>query len=256
MPDNAPVVLVPGSLPEGYCLTTYQKLLNDFFNLSSGYIPGNYNFFNYGNTEPAADDRNKPWLRLNADGSRDDWYVFFTGQWLAPYRVPASSDERRLWVGLEAVLPAYDGGEVAVVSDSTGPFWEVDHDFDARFPVGPGTFDVDPADPASGQSVSVGGEGGKENSVVTIGMANLAPHQHDIGCEQSDDPDAASETGRFTVADGTMHWRNTAGVKVGKTRPGGGASGAATPLSFTNLPPYRGIFTIKRTARLFKRAIP
>lgn len=256
MPDNFPIVLTPGSLPEGYCFSSYQTLLNDFFNLSSGYGPGNYSFFNYGNTEPAVDDRNKPWLRLNADGSRDDWYVFYTGQWLAPYRVPPSSSERRLWVGLEADLATYDGGEVGAVSDTTGPFWEVDHNFDARFLVGPGTFAVDPADPATGTTVGVGGTGGKENSQVTIGSANLAPHTHDIGCEASDEGDSTDESGRFTVSDGTFHWRTTTGKKIGHTRLGGGTAGAATPLSFTNLPPYRGIFVIKRSARIHKRAIP
>jgi len=258
MPENAAVVLVPGTLPEGYCLSTFQRLLTDFFTLSSAYLPGNYSLFNFGNSEPAPSDRGKPWIRLNNDGSLDRTYVFFMGDWLAPYETPPSSSERRLWVGLEADLETYDGGEAGAVSDTTGPFWTVDHLFDARVPIGPGTFTADPADPTSGATIAVGGTGGRENSHETLVAANVPPHQHTIGTEKSDDPDVASETGRLRVGGGLeVLWQNVATVKVGHTRNSlGDGTGGTTAMTFTNLPPYFGTFVIKRTARIYRRAIP
>jgi len=257
MPENAPVVLVPGSLPEGFCFTTWQALLNSFFTLSSGYLPGRYSFFNFGNTEPLPEDRDKPWLRLNGDGSMDQWYTYFSGQWLAPYPSPPSGSERRLWVGLEADLVTYDGGEAGAITDTTGSFWVVDHDFDARVPIGPGTFPVDPADPTSGATISVGDTGGKENSLVTLLGANIPSHVHDVSSEKSDET-GTSETGRFQVSDGSLIWRtaNTSD-KIGHTRAtGGDVDGATTPLTFTNLTPYRGTFVIMRSSRIYRRAIP
>lgn len=259
MPENAPIVLVPGNLPEGYCFTTWARLLNDFFTLSSGYVPGTYNFFVDGNTEPAPEDRGKIWIRRNGDGSLDRMYVYFMGQWLGEFDPvwTANSSKRTLWTGLEADLVTEDGGEAGPITATTGAFWEVDHNYDARFLVGPGTFTPDPADPTSGGTIAPGGTGGRENSRETLTSVNLPSHSHDIASEQSDEI-GVSEAGRFQVGDGTLKWRTSnTSDKIGHTRvTGGDATGLTTPLNFTNLPPYRGIFVIRRTSRIFRRAIP
>lgn len=81
------------------------------------------------------------WYRLNASTNSMDLptpfiYSTFYGQWVALHPVPASGKQRSLWVGTPAELEVYDGGEVAAVSPTTGPFWEVDTDYEDRVPGG------------------------------------------------------------------------------------------------------------------------
>ena len=152
--------------------------------------------------------------------------------WIKPHPIPPGPDGKRLlFVGDPADVNTLDGGASAAVTDTTGPFWEIDHDFDARFPVGAGTF-------ASGAQVTaVGGNmtGGEEKHTLTedelpeINPTSKAAAQVDID------------------QDGT------------RTIPGVG-DGFNTEMSFNplgggeahnNLPPYKGVYFIKRTARIY-----
>lgn len=259
MPENAPVVIVPTSFPEGYCPANWQTLANDLASGMSGYVPGSYNFFNYGTSEPGVNDRNKPWYRLNPDGSPDKWFVFFAGSWVAPHPVEASSEERKIWTGIESDVWAYDGGDgnnpsVTAPTDSTGAMWEVDHDFDFRFPLGAGT---SPA-PAS-TTVNSGDTGGEENHVLA--EDELAEHTHfvastdnvaNLGGSGNSPTDLTASTfvagaaNQGGAGDNSYALAKTATeATVGLTSP----TGESDP--HNNMPPYRGVFFLKRTARLF-----
>jgi hypothetical protein len=248
---SAPVQLIPPALPGGtaYCPANWQQAANDFFTYASAILAGNVNTFNYGDATPSPDNRNRPWLRT-IGGAPDRWYVWFDGYWVWPHEVPPSSDERRLWVGLEADLVTYDGGESAPVTDYTGPFWEVDHDFDARFLAGPGTFSP------SGTSLAVNENKGQDQ--VTPTAANLPKHTHHIGVEGNlgiPDPEPTDNSGYLRVGGGLEVDFITPGTtpkqNVAVTRPTGQDATTVSPLP--TLPPVRGIFVIKRTARVYRR---
>lgn len=238
-----------GTLPSPYCFTTFQKLNEDIIAALVSQFQSNIgnSFFNYGSTVPTVDNQSFPWFRTGS-GFLDGWYYFDGGDWVRANPTEPLSDERRLWVGSEADLVTYDGGDSNAPNDRNGPMWAVDHDFDARIPIGPGTlpgYQTVPVATVINQGTNVGAEG----EVLKLTEGQLPAHDHDIGSEASDDPDGASMTGRFTVADGTFHWRNTAGVKLGHTRN----AGTGDDINISKLPPVRGIFIIKRTSRTFYR---
>lgn len=231
---DTPVTLIPGTLPDGYCFRGYQILYNDFFNLGTAFLAGQYRTYNYGNSEPVANDRDKPWRRLNVDGSPDRWYDYFNGEWVAPYEVPASSDERRIWVGAAVDLESYDGGSAGAVTATTGPFWEVDTDFAQRVPLGVGTL------PLSGTVVNVGDTGGVDQ--VTLTTAQMPSHLHTISNA------FAAQVG---AGGGAIVGFAGTGTGVVATSPvNTNATGGGQPHS--NIPPYIGVYFIKRTARIYR----
>lgn len=234
MPENTIVTLIPGTLPQGYCFRGYQQLLIDFVAAITAFLAGQYRTYNYGNSEPVANDRDKPWRRLNVDGSPDRWYDYFNGQWVSPYEVPPSSDERRLWVGIAVDLETYDGGSAGAVTATTGPFWEVDTDFAGKVIVGPGTLQP------SATVIAVGDTGGVDQ--VTLVINEIPSHGHTI-------PNAV--VGQIGGGGSAMIGFSGTGpdiIPVGNvatTATGGGQA-------HTNMPPYRAAYVIKRTARVYR----
>lgn len=237
MANNAVITLIPGSLPAGYCFSTLQQLYIDFVRLTSGFMPGTYNTFNYGIGPVAAEDRDKPWFRLNGDGSPDKWYVYFNGSWSAPYRVPASSDERMLWVGDLTALESYDGGSPGAVTASTGPFWEEDTDFQGRSPMHPGA--IPTSNPAKTLAIDENfGEGAHTQTGQEVG-----PHTHPFSHPRVEGSGSTDITGSDVIQG-----------DVG-TGPQSGTASALTNTYTTTqqampvIHPVRGIYICKRTAR-------
>ncbi len=227
--NNSPITFVNGQLPEGFCFSSWPQVFNSFTELLSGYLPGQYTVWNYGNTEPAASDRSNPWLRLNADGSPDRIYVYFGGNWVSPNPVIPESPEIRIWSGLIADLVTYDGGEAGTVTDSTGPMWEEVTAMRGLFPLGAGTL-------PSGAVVGVGDTGGEEKHSLIA--TEMPPHTHDIR-GIGIDPESDSRGFGTTVA----------------VRSAGGTGTPAAVVGHNNMPPYIGVAFIKRTARIWYRAI-
>lgn len=248
MPINQSVTLVKGSVPDGTCFENVQDLYNLFINLTSAHVDGDYSLFNYGDSEPSVDDRTKPWVRT-ISGNFDRIYVYNNGAWSSPHPVPADTapnpHERRIWVGTESQLKVYDGGSDAGLSETTGPFWAVDPAFAAAFPVGVGSFPSD-------DNVPVKGTGGSET--VTLKESELPNHSHkgkayyrSAGGSNSNDPSGNADnlyhenSGHTTSTGGTFA---AAGVL---TEGLSGSSGGG----HTNLPPYYGVYFIKRTRRIY-----
>ncbi len=241
------VTTVPGSLPAGYCWpASPQTYYNDIIDILSAYISGEFNLFAFGASEPDPASRGLPWIKVDALNNFDGLYTY--GQfsvWARPHPTPASGDERRLWVGTEASLQTYDGGEIAAVTATTGPFWEVDHDFDFRVPLGPGTS-------PDGTVVAEGDNGGEEFHVLAISEMPLHGHPYrlnTLGGFDISDPTGglimeATAGSNTNMAASTATPSDTAGQQIGGE--GGG-------LRHQNMPPYRGCFLIKRTARIYYR---
>ena len=241
------VNLNSGSLASGYCPSSWQQLLNDFVARTSATVPGGLGVI-VSSTEPGPDDRDKVWVRLDGVGQPRGQYIFINGEWVWPHDFDGVIDanERRLFGGSEAQVWAYDGGDGTnpagppTPQASSGAMWEADHNFDARFPVGPGTT-------AGGTVIAVGGTGGSDQTLLD--GTNMPRHRHAYGIETNGES-AAAETGTLHTT-GTTRWdASETTADVAYTR----YIGETTPVKFTNLPPYRGIWLIKRTARIYYKA--
>lgn len=163
-------------LASPYCYTTPERFALDIAAGLQGYLPGTYSTIIKSSTEPVATDRDKVWYQINADGaSTGRQFTWAYGKWVMqnPRRDPA---ERVWFEGSEAEAWAYDGGDGTDPSSNaptqtTGAMWEVDHNYDFRFPLGAGTS-------PKPTTVSVGGTGGAEEVVLTA--AQVAKHQHKV----------------------------------------------------------------------------
>lgn len=221
--------LIPGTLASDCWPASPQTFYNEMF--AKGYVQLSIVGVVISATVPAVADRNKLWAKVDGGAQPTGYFIYAGGLWLQPHPVPASSSVRQLWVGAEADLVTYDGGVAGVVSAASGPFWEVDHDFDARFPVGPGTT-------AGGTIIGVGDTGGEDAHTLTV--AELPAHTHPplVGTQYAMDNDGGTGAGtNASTADGLTEADTT------------GATGDGDP--HNTLPPYRGAFVIKRTARIF-----
>lgn len=142
MPENAFITFIPFTLPEGTCFSNEQERYNKFVELLSGYLPGNFTAINTGSSEPTVENRGLPWYKTFADGSPDGMYTYFSGQWVKPHPVSASSKKLIMWTGTQAELELEDGGNAGVVGPAQGPFWEFDTAYVDKIPVGAGVVAV------------------------------------------------------------------------------------------------------------------
>lgn len=237
--------ITPGSLPSGFCPTTYTELQNEILGRASVPIDGSLKYV-ISDTVPSSEDRDKLWVKTSG-GAPIGIYIYFDGQWVWPNTADPSGADRRVWTGSLTALETYDGGQAGAVGPMSGPMWEQDTDFAARTILGAGTL------PVSSTAVSEGDTGGLEQFDITLGLDNLPPHKHAIGTK-GDGDSAAEEAGRWRVGASTeMDWQSTATTtKIGYTREtGGNSDDAAEPITVNNMPPYRVVRFIKRTARIY-----
>lgn len=244
---NINVVLTPGTLPQGYCFSSLQQYYNDIIGLTLAQLPGTFNLFNYGPNVPDPADQDKPWIRTDGLGNFDRVYTF-SGVWLSPHPTPPSGSERRIWVGTEADLWSYDGGDgtdPATATDTTGSMWAIDTTFAFKFPIGVGTNPVTyGGNPAT--AVAVNGTGGQEQQ--TLVDANIPPHTHDCaGVGQAGSSGSGHDYFWSNEASGPPPPSNSKTL-VTESAFGNG-SGAANP--FSVMPPYVGVYFIKRSSRKY-----
>jgi hypothetical protein len=236
--SQIPVTLVPGNIPTGMCFASDQDRYNFFTQQTQAYLAGNIVGINIGNSEPSVNDRDKPWYKLNSDGSPALAYpyFFFGGQWLAlnPERDP---NIRRLYVGTLTQLLTYDGGENATLTQTTGPMWVEDTNFQFKIPMHPGTntvtYDGNPA-----TTLGVGAALGEERHILIQGELPALPLNVNLGHATADN--------NATQASGGLAAYNNAGTAPTTVNMGSG-------LSHQNLPPVYGIYMIMPSARLYYR---
>ena len=235
MPNLTLIQLTPPNFPVNYCPSNYQNFANDIISGTQATFLSaiGTSFFNFGNTTPALNNQVYPWL--DSDGN---WWVFQGGYWSRKNLVPNTSFERRMFIGTTTDLQTYDGGNTLPVTDYTGPMWQVDTNFEARFPVGVGTF-------AASGVVSVGGTttstavAGQDQHVLSV--AEMPTHNHQtIDQYYNLTQRGTADTKAFSPDN---RGEGTANILASNTAGGGAAH--------NNLPPFYGVYFIKRTARVY-----
>lgn len=236
-------------LPANYCFTDFNRFALDIVAGMSGFLPGTFSSFVVSATEPDVADRDKVWIQVDANGIPTGKIFRYFGGWYMqnPRRDP---NERVWWAGSEAAAWSYDGGDGTDPSTTpptpySGAMWEVDHDYDFRFPIGAGTS-------ATPTTIAPGATGGDENST-------LPDHTHLVGRfsdNAQDDPffilgsgtNASSLKGCFGNLNSDI--RELFSALTGPIMQTDVVN-SATPITFTNMPPYRVGYWLKPTARQY-----
>jgi len=250
-----------GNLPANYCFSTLEAYKNDIFNLLTGNIGGNFNGVIISTTTPAVGDRDKLWVKIDSTGRPLGNFIYL-GSWIWPHPTPASGGERRMYAGTNdaAGLWAYDGGDgtdPAGATPTTGSMWAVDHDFDFAIPMGPGTNPLT----YDGGAATVLAEGGVAGATlgaekglidktelppIQLGILNTGGASGYLQSVHSTGTPAATGEG---LGESGVVTQNTALTDFLNNPQGGGTSVAQKHHS--NLPPVRGIWFIKRSARMY-----
>ena len=228
MPNLTLITLTPPSLPIGYCPTNYQQLANDVISGTQATFNstiGN-SFFNFGASIPTLNNQVYPWL--DEDGN---WWIYKDGYWLRKNPVAIGSSERRVYVGTTTDLQTYDGGNTNTLSNWSGPMWEVDTEFEARFPVGAGTFAASGVVVVQGKVTSTAVAGEDKH---TLTVPEMPSHTHSFFPLVTADANNGGANG--------VQYGATANVATSST--GGDAA-------HNNLPPFYGVYFIKRTSRVY-----
>jgi hypothetical protein len=189
-------------------------------------------FFNFGASVPALNNQVYPWL--DEDGN---WWIYKDGYWLRKNPVAIGSSERRVYVGTTTDLQTYDGGNTNAPSNWSGPMWEVDTLFEARFPVGAGTFAASGVVSVNGTTTSTAVAGEDKHTLVT---SEMPKHSHTMTWDSQD------TAGGNQLK--TLYLGPDANAFNDIVKSSGDAGGDA---AHNNLPPFYGVYFIKRTSRVY-----
>lgn len=246
------IPLTSGVLPSS-CYSTYQALYEDMFRYGTATLAEGSLKYIIGNTAPGADDRDKFWIQTDASENPIRQWIFNDGAWIWPHPIAPDSGNGRgiitLFNGAASDVDTLDGGVAGTAGAKTGPFWEIVGDLAGRFPMGVGTLE-------DGTSVAVTDTGGAERVTLTSGQ--IPEHQHKgkayykaSGGKAGSDPSGLMDN---LFHENSGHTTNSGSTSVAAagvlTTEIDGTSGESHP----NIPPYYGVYFIKRTIRKYYTA--
>lgn len=220
-----------------------------------------------GAAPPHPDDRDKAWLRVSAQSvEMNGVYVYNpsargVGGWVKD--VPAPVNEIRIWTGTLQELKFHDGGDDGALGDYSGPMWCEAEEFRFRIPIGVGTNSV-AYDGLPATTINVGAQGGQERVALTAQEGVDPAHTHTFGRQESESGgerwndvwlrtgmNAGTGQGLYVNGVGSGYpfepIENQAGAWLVTDRAN--MSAGETVKSHDNMPPYRGVYFIKRTSR-------
>lgn len=237
-----PVNITTTSVPDDYCPTSLQEAWPFLTSLLQATLSGSNTTFSFGPDPPDnPNDQDRPWLKTDANGRPERWYVFVDGAWIS--RHPSAPGTVIMYEGTEASIETFDGGEPGIVAVQQGPMWEKVSSMDARFPVGPGTL-------PSGTVITItgaGAQGGEEkHTIARDELPNIQLETESVRRNNVEE----SGTGAATVyvPDTTV-----GSFVVNTPLKTESLNGDETQVASNNLPPYQAIWFIRRTARLHYR---
>jgi hypothetical protein len=264
MPNLTLITLTAPSLPANYCPASYQKLANDIiggtqatFNSTIG-----NSFFNFGPTYPAINNRIYPWLDENGQ-----WWIYDQGRWTYKNTVAANGYDRRIFVGTTTDLLSYDGGDgtSGTPTNYTGAMWMVDTLFDARFPVGVGSFAASGAVAVNGTATATSIVG-EDKHTLTIPETPFNDHTHGVAqliAPANDDYYLVNKSWSGLGSYPTQILQGAAGSggggagpsittgDIGTTSADKTGNDTQNAVGHNNLPPFYGVYFIKRTIRVY-----
>lgn len=249
MANQLVLPVTPAQLPQGFCPTDYQDMLNLFSQNQTVIFPDTFEGLVVSSTAPV--DTTRVWLQLDSLGRQVRIYSFSTGAWLSLH--PLIPGITILWSGALPDFTTFDGGDANPISAISGPMWELAAEFAARVPIGVGTL-------PSTTVVNVGDTGGEERH--TLLPAETPPHSHFVA---NTDADSGSEV---PISSGTSIEQSytpggnqaytlqgtTTTPTVGLSSVVGGSGIPPVTSPHNTLPPYVGVYFLRRTARLFYAA--
>lgn len=231
MPETL-LPIVESGTPAGLCRNA---TLSDDIPIIAQYLRAVFdgNEINTGSSTPAAADRGKPWIRANSDGTDDGVWQFYNGFWIQKHPIPVGSVI--MFEGALSDIETFDGGESGAITNITGAFWEEVTQMRARSPIHPGTL-------ASGTIINVGDNIGEEKHVMAL--SEMVSHRHKLLTSQ--DGALGGDGARILNAP------ESSLTDQGSTTE---LEGSSPPSGMNVIHPSRGIFLIRRTARLYRRRV-
>ncbi len=242
------ITLTAGVLPAPQCYASHQEEFNDYVRHTTATLNSGSLKYIVSQTAPGADDQDKLWVQVDSGGNPVRQWIFSGGSWIWPHETPANDKRLVLFYGSSAEIDTLDGGVAGTAAPTSGPFWEIFTDLGAKFPMGVGTL-------GDGTVVGVTDTGGSER--VTLSGSEVPDHGHTgkayyraSGGSLSSDPSGQADdikhenSGHTTSASGNFA---AAGVLTDTVS---GTSGE----SHDNMPPYYGVYYIKRTVRSYYTA--
>lgn len=220
--------LIAGPLRFDCYPPTPQALINEAFAVGAAQATGLTGMI-VSDTTPGPEDQDKAWFKTSTDFPVMV-FKFAGGQWLARHLSSANGNELRMWDGDEATLNLYDGGDAGPPGQASGPMWQIDHAFDGRSPIGPGTI------PGSATIALVATNYGSAQHTLTVD--EMPAHSH-----------ALSYDAFQYAADGTTF----PGKWPGTTTPLGVTGNTGGGVPFEHIAPTRGAYVIRRTGRVYYR---
>jgi len=253
------VTVQNGLLPQGFCPSDYQSLLNAFSAVQ--FVPINsVSSIVVSPTPPA--DHSVAWLQTDSNGNPIRIYVVASGAWLSPH--PLQPGHTMIWNQTLPNLQTYDGGDASVApfSDLSGQMWQLmattldgngTQVAQAQFPVGVGTTVNSGAVVVGANNVTDTGVNGEDKHVLLD--TELALHRHYLANTDFGNPIAGPFLSNSTqMNQGAGGGSNFLDYKLtGSANPAtqGLSSIVGSNIAHNTLPPFYGVYFLQRTIRRF-----
>jgi microcystin-dependent protein len=252
-----------GSLPVGYCWVSPQQYAQDLFGASGGIItatvPGAGNPVIISGSDPGASYHDGQTIWARTVGGYIEGFYIWLGGWYRPHPIAPSAQSRIIWMGSEANLWAYDGGDgndpgSIAPTATTGAMWQRDTTFGDetgsnifRIPIGAGK-NPTAYDGGTALTIAIGGTGGVER--LALASTEMPPHSH--GVTKPDHTTQIFEMDNLVAGTSQVSYpgaSNPPATPLSTTIEGGNGASPSVVVSHNNLPPYIGVIFAKRTIR-------
>jgi hypothetical protein len=245
-----------GTLPGGFCPTTYQEMVDGFSAVQTVTLPSSTGGITISATKPST--TTEIWFQIDSLGRFLRTYLYGQGAWLSAH--PLVPGETVWWFGPLPNFQSFDGGDANSAGSQSGPMWQQAKDSNgnviaAQFAVTAGTL-------PSGAVLQLGNTGGEESHLLTPAEAGIDPrHQHAVARANSNYHQIALPTGGTPTSipgyaiggsgDSTPSAQADYSVFGASTLQTDLPNNPQTVVPHNTMPPYVVGYLIQRTSRLF-----